>query len=98
MTIARRLLGFVVCAVLIAASYPGAQAPVVNAVPPDIARILREIRAADKGLLAISEEDGRFLRLLAISQRTQRALEIGSVSGYSAIWIAMGLREPAGAS
>src|SRR4029077_6152920 len=45
---------------------------------------------------AVSEEDGRFMRLLVASSRTKRALEIGSASGYSAIWIALGLRETGG--
>ena len=54
------------------------------------------IRAADKGQLAVSEEDGRFLRLLVASTGAKRALEIGAASGYSAIWIGMGLRETGG--
>jgi caffeoyl-CoA O-methyltransferase len=58
--------------------------------------VLRAIRAADKGQLAVSEEDGRFLRLLVTSKGTQRALEIGTASGYSAIWIGLGLRDTGG--
>lgn len=58
--------------------------------------ILRAIRAADKGQLAISEEDGRFLRLMVVSKGTMRALEVGTASGYSAIWIGLGLRETGG--
>ena len=58
--------------------------------------VLRAIRAADKGQLAVSEEDGRFLRLLVTSKGTRRALEIGTASGYSAIWIGLGLRETGG--
>ena len=34
---------------------------------PDLDKILAEIRAKDKGQLAISEEDGRFFRLLIAS-------------------------------
>jgi predicted O-methyltransferase YrrM len=63
---------------------------------PDLDRILADIRAADKGQLAVSEEDGRFLRLLVASTGRKRALEIGGASGYSAIWIAQGLRESGG--
>ena len=44
----------------------------------------------------MSEEDGRFLRLLIASKGAQHALEIGGASGYSAIWIGMGLRETGG--
>ncbi len=44
----------------------------------------------------MSEEDGRFLRVLVTSSGTKRALEIGGASGYSAIWMGMGLRETGG--
>jgi len=63
---------------------------------PDLDRILADIRARDKGQLAVSEEDGRFLRLLVASTGRKRALEIGGASGYSAIWIAQGLRASGG--
>ena len=61
-----------------------------------IMRLLAEIKARDKGQLAVSEEDGRFLRLMAASSGAKRALEIGGASGYSAIWIGMGLRQSGG--
>ena len=64
--------------------------------PRDVATILREIRARDRDQLAVSEEDGRFLQVLVASRGTKRALEIGAASGYSAIWIALGLRETGG--
>jgi predicted O-methyltransferase YrrM len=67
-----------------------------SGVPPGIAAILSEIRRADAGQLAVSEEDGRFLRLLAASSGAKHALEIGAASGYSAIWIGLGLRETGG--
>jgi predicted O-methyltransferase YrrM len=75
-----------------------AQQPSADAagVPPKIAAILTDIRRADTGQLAVSEEDGRFLRLLIASSGTQRALEIGAASGYSAIWIGLGLRATGG--
>jgi caffeoyl-CoA O-methyltransferase len=63
---------------------------------PDVNGILAEIRAKDNGQLAISEEDGRFLRLMIASTHRKRALEIGGASGYSAIWMAQGLRETGG--
>ena len=50
---------------LVALSAPSpafAQAPAV--VDPAVAKLLAGIRAADKGQLAVSEEDGRFLRVL----------------------------------
>ncbi|HPW20798.1 MAG TPA: O-methyltransferase [Vicinamibacterales bacterium] len=58
--------------------------------------VLTRIKAADTGQLAVSEEDGRFLRFLVVSKGAKRALEIGGASGYSAIWIGLGLRETGG--
>jgi predicted O-methyltransferase YrrM len=69
---------------------------VLSAQSPEVQKILTDIKAKDKGLLAVSEEDGRFLRLMVASKKAQHALEIGGASGYSAIWIGMGLRETGG--
>ena len=63
---------------------------------PAIAAVLQDIRTKDAGMLAVSEEDGRFLRALVATRGTRRALEIGAASGYSAIWIGLGLRETGG--
>jgi predicted O-methyltransferase YrrM len=63
---------------------------------PDLNKILADIRVKDKGQLAVSEEDGRFLRLMIASTNRKRALEIGGASGYSAIWMAQGLRATGG--
>lgn len=71
-------------------------AVMVDAQTPDVSRLLADIRARDKGQLAVSEEDGRFLRLMVASSGAKRALEIGGASGYSAIWIGMGLRQTGG--
>lgn len=65
-------------------------------VDPAIAKLLASIRAADKGQLAVSEEDGRFLRLLVGATNAKQVLEIGAASGYSAIWIGLGLRQTGG--
>jgi predicted O-methyltransferase YrrM len=65
-------------------------------VPPHVDAILRQIKAADKDQLAVSEEDGRFLRLLVVTRGAKRALEIGAASGYSAIWMGLGMRETGG--
>ncbi len=59
-------------------------------------QVLADIRAKDKGQLAISEEDGRFLRLMIASGQRKRVLEIGGASGYSAIWMAQALRVTGG--
>jgi predicted O-methyltransferase YrrM len=76
---------------VVASAWPG-----VSAQSPDVARVLAVIRARDKGQLAISEEDGRFLRVLIGSSGAKRALEIGGASGYSAIWMGLALRETGG--
>ena len=63
---------------------------------PAVAQLLDSIRAADKGQLAVSEEDGRFLRVLVGATNARHVLEIGAASGYSAIWIGLGLRQTGG--
>lgn len=68
----------------------------LQGVSPAITGLLAAIRKADRGQLAVSEEDGRFLRLLVTTSGSKRALEIGAASGYSAIWIGLGLRETGG--
>ena len=55
-----------------------------------------QTRAPRTGQLSVSEEDGRFLRLMVASSGAKSALEIGAASGYSAIWIGLGLRETGG--
>jgi caffeoyl-CoA O-methyltransferase len=70
--------------------------PRPGGVPEGVKAVLAEIKARDEGQLAVSEEDGRFLRALVAASGTQRALEIGGASGYSAIWIGLGLRETGG--
>src|SRR5580765_7322001 len=69
-----------------------AQSPV----PADVARLLTTIKKADAAQLSVSEEDGRFMRVLVASHGIKHALEIGGASGYSAIWIGVGLRETGG--
>ena len=74
----------------------GPDRPLRPGVDPAIAKLLAGIRAADKGQLAVSEEDGRFLRVLVGATNARQVLEIGAASGYSAIWIGMGLRQTGG--
>ena len=84
-----------VCGLLARSSAAEAQTS-DSRVPASIQTVLRDIRAVDTGQLAVSEEDGRFLRLLVTANRAKRALEIGAASGYSAIWIGLGLRATGG--
>ena len=39
---------------------------------------------------AVSEEDGRFLRVLVAARGAKSVLEIGAASGYSGIWLGLG--------
>jgi caffeoyl-CoA O-methyltransferase len=80
------VMAAVACALLVSASAQTA----------GVQKLLTEIKSKDKGQLAVSEEDGRFLRVMVAASGAKRALEIGGASGYSAIWIGMGLRETGG--
>lgn len=63
---------------------------------PQIDKVLKAIKAADKNQLAVSEEDGRFLRVLVAASGAKSILEIGGASGYSGIWLGLGARETRG--
>src|SRR5262245_44221880 len=75
---------------------PLAQSRPSGALTPEIESVLRSIKAADKGQLSVSEEDGRFLRVLVASRGARSILEIGAASGYSGIWRGLGARESGG--
>jgi caffeoyl-CoA O-methyltransferase len=62
----------------------------------DVVKLLAQIKGADHDQLAVSEEDGRFLRVMASTIGAKRALEIGAAQGYSAIWIGLALRDTGG--
>jgi caffeoyl-CoA O-methyltransferase len=87
----RLFAGVLLSVVVLAPRFAGAQE-----LSPQVQAVLRQIKAVDKDMLAVSEEDGRFMRLLVAASGTKRALEIGTASGYSAIWIGLGLRETGG--
>src|ERR1700750_2378276 len=84
-----------VCTLALAAP-SRAQQKASGALTPQIDSILKAIRAADKGQLAISEEDGRFLRVLVATRGAKSILEIGGASGYRGIWLGLGARESGG--
>jgi len=73
-----------------------AQSRPSGALTPQIESVLKSIKAADKGQLAVSEEDGRFLRVLVSTRSAKSILEIGAASGYSGIWLGLGARESGG--
>jgi predicted O-methyltransferase YrrM len=83
--------------VVLSAVTSGAQtARPAGGLTPQIEAVLKAIKAADKGQLAVSEEDGRFLRVLAATGGAKSILEIGAASGYSGIWLGLGARETGG--
>ena len=88
----------IVCVIgLVAAlAAPTAQQRASGALTPEIESVLKKIKSADKGQLAVSEEDGRFLRVLIASRGAKSILEIGAASGYSGIWLGLGARETGG--
>lgn len=85
-------------AAFIAAAIAGAAARQAqgSAIPPQVAQVLADIKKRDAGSLAVSEDDGKFLRMLVGTRNAQRVLEIGGASGYSAIWMGLGLRDTGG--
>jgi len=91
MRIASALLATVFFAISLAA-----QSKSTGSLTPQIEAVLKSIKAADKGQLAVSEEDGRFLRVLVASRGAKSILEIGGASGYSGIWLGLGARESGG--
>ena len=87
-----------VCVACVAASITigGDQQRASGALTPHIESVLKSIKAADKGELAVSEEDGRFLRVMIAARGAKSVLEIGAASGYSGIWLGLGARESGG--
>jgi predicted O-methyltransferase YrrM len=70
--------------------------PPAIAQTPDQQRLLAQIKSADAEQLSVSEEDGRFLRVMIATSGATRVVEIGGAHGYSAIWMGLGLRQTGG--
>src|SRR5262245_38752414 len=85
-----------VSAVALTVAIGGAQQRPSGALTPQLESLLKKIKTADKGQLAVSEEDGRFLRVLIAARGAKSILEIGAASGYSGIWLGLGARETGG--
>ncbi len=62
-------------------------------VPPDPAldSILRSSAEASLPRIHVSPPQGKFLMLLAMMQGARRVLEIGTLGGYSSVWLARAL-------
>lgn len=93
---AMRLTFATLAIALFAVTSTAQQHPSPGALTPQIDAILKSIKAADKGQLAVSEEDGRFMRVLIGLRNAKSILEIGAASGYSGIWLGLGARESHG--
>ena len=91
-----RVLFLCVAGLLAALAAPHAQQRSSGVLTAQIESVLKQIKAADKGQLAVSEEDGRFLRVLIAARGAKSILEIGAASGYSGIWLGLGARESGG--
>jgi caffeoyl-CoA O-methyltransferase len=62
-----------------------------------ILAVLAEMGAdEDRRHLSVSEEDGRLLRLLTEAVGARTAVEIGTSTGYSGLWLALALRSTGG--
>jgi len=83
------IAAWVLAATVLASQHEGS-------LPPDAARVLAEIKKIDKEAFSVSEEDGRFLRVLIGARGAKRVLEIGAARGYSAIWMGLALRDTGG--
>ena len=89
-------LGVIVAAVCAGTIAVAGQSQATSTLSPALVTLLHQIKSVDTDLLAVSEEDGRFLRVVIASSGATRALEIGGANGYSAIWIGLGLRQTGG--
>jgi predicted O-methyltransferase YrrM len=87
-------LALLACVLFIAPAAAQQRSP--GTLTPQLDSLLKSIKAVDKGLLAVSEEDGRFLRVLVAMRSAKSVLEIGAASGYSGIWLGLGARESRG--
>jgi predicted O-methyltransferase YrrM len=63
----------------------------MGAVEPALAAALRASAAAGLPAIQVSPVQGRFLRWLVRSRGARSVLEIGTLGGYSALWLAGGL-------
>ena len=91
-----RFIVLLVLSVIVCGCERPAAEPRAGAGTIDVAGVLADIKKKDTGQLAVSEEDGRFLRVMIATKGAKRALEIGGASGYSAIWMGLALRETGG--
>lgn len=58
---------------------------------PVFDEIIERSQAAGLPAISVTASQGKFLQLLARAIKAQRILEIGTLGGYSAVWMAKGL-------
>src|ERR1700735_4695603 len=58
---------------------------------PVFQRLLTACAAAGLPAIQVSAAQGKFLHLLALAQASKRILEIGTLGGYSTLWLARAL-------
>lgn len=100
----QRLVCVVVSAVLALPAAAWAQRRTVPGAPPiagspaesRVLAVMERMVSERQLYLAVSAENGRLLRLLAESSGSRQAVEIGTSTGYSSLWILLGLRASGG--
>lgn len=58
--------------------------------------LLKEMEAQSHRYWSVPRKDGQFLNFLIRAMRAKRVLEVGTSQGYSAIWMALALKETGG--
>ena len=63
----------------------------LNAADPELDAAIEASVAAGLPAIQVSAAQGKLLYLLALAQGAQRILEVGTLGGYSTLWLARGL-------
>lgn len=63
----------------------------LNAIDPTLDRAIKACVAAGLPAIQVSAAQGKLLYLLALAQGARRILEVGTLGGYSALWLARAL-------
>lgn len=63
----------------------------LNAADPELDAAIEACVAAGLPAIQVSAAQGKLLYLLALAQGAQRILEVGTLGGYSTLWLARGL-------
>ena len=64
--------------------------------PERVLKHLKRMRATQPGMWNVAPSEGEYLSSLVQKLKAQGVLEIGTSNGYSAIWLALGVRETSG--